>query len=470
MIFLLLVTGIGYQRGRTLEKMKQKHTHAFQVMEKLVIDSKEWKYNENKGGINPYLERNDSEQPPLNTPREDESSDGKSIGGDDHKQNKNGKEKEEASKQPPGNDELPDTPPPVDNEHSPTQDVTATTKESRDGKSKEEDGHQVNVYVKIWEDEQKGEESTKPVKATPLLVAAKNGITEIVKKILETFPVAIFDVDEDDKNIVLLAVENRQSHIYELMLKIETMDDSVFEKIDKNENSALHLTAMLSQKLPWSIPGVALQMQWEIKWYKYVMQSVGCVVSQTYNNKGQMAQEIFIESHKELVKDAVESISKTSQSFSVVAVLVASVAYASSATVPGGTDQTSGRPILFGEFPFQIFTVSVLVAFCFSVASLLMFLSIVSSPKPEDFERNLPVKLIVALTTLFIAIAAMLISFCAGNFLGIDKELKYVVFAIYTVTIFLVYLFAISLFPLYAYLYNATFNMVPKRSQMGLTF
>lgn len=105
-------------------------------------------------------------------------------------------------------------------------------------------------------------------KETPILIAAKNGITEIVQKILEKYPVAIQDMNMDKKNIVLLAVENRQPHVYRLLLKITPMKESVFRKVDNKGNSALHLAATLGEHKPWLIPGAALQMQWELKWYE----------------------------------------------------------------------------------------------------------------------------------------------------------------------------------------------------------
>jgi ankyrin repeat protein len=103
---------------------------------------------------------------------------------------------------------------------------------------------------------------------TPILIAAKNGITEIVEKILEHFPVAIHDRNVENKNIVLLAVENRQPHVYQLLLKRNILKDSVFRVVDNEGNSALHLAAKLGEYKPWLIPGAALQMQWEIKWYE----------------------------------------------------------------------------------------------------------------------------------------------------------------------------------------------------------
>lgn len=49
-----------------------------------------------------------------------------------------------------------------------------------------------------------------------MLAAARNGIVEMVEKILQVFPMTILDRDQEDKNLVLLAVENRQSNIYHL--------------------------------------------------------------------------------------------------------------------------------------------------------------------------------------------------------------------------------------------------------------
>jgi hypothetical protein len=101
---------------------------------------------------------------------------------------------------------------------------------------------------------------------SPVLVAAKKGITEMVERILRLYPVAIFDQDKDSKNIVLLAVEHRQVHVYDYMLIVSNVE-SAFWKLDKEGNSALHLAAMLSDRRLWST-GAALHIQWEIKWYK----------------------------------------------------------------------------------------------------------------------------------------------------------------------------------------------------------
>ena len=106
--------------------------------------------------------------------------------------------------------------------------------------------------------------------ATPILIAAKNGITEMVEKTLESYPVAMYDMDQDMKNIVLLAVEHKQPCVYELLLSLKkknVIKDSIFSEVDSDGNTALHLAAQKGG-FNWPVPGAASQMQWEIKWYE----------------------------------------------------------------------------------------------------------------------------------------------------------------------------------------------------------
>ena len=105
-------------------------------------------------------------------------------------------------------------------------------------------------------------------KETLILVATKDGIVEMVERILSLFPVAIHDMNLNKKNIVLLAVETRQPHVYEFMKKREILKESIFHVVDNEGNSALHPSAKSNNSHPWRIPSAALQMQWEIKWYE----------------------------------------------------------------------------------------------------------------------------------------------------------------------------------------------------------
>ena len=93
------------------------------------------------------------------------------------------------------------------------------------------------------------------------------GVTEVVKKILETFPVAIQDLDANGKNALLLTVENRQIKVFDLLMTMK-LPEFVLYQIDNEGNSAMHLAAKFQEHKPWRIPGTALQMQWVLKWLK----------------------------------------------------------------------------------------------------------------------------------------------------------------------------------------------------------
>ena len=106
---------------------------------------------------------------------------------------------------------------------------------------------------------------------TPILVAARNGITEMVETTLRIYPMAMYDVDnKHQKNIVLLTAEHKQPCVYKLLLSLKEekiIKKSVFCEVDNEGNSALHLAAK-STNFNWPVPGALSQMQWEIKWYE----------------------------------------------------------------------------------------------------------------------------------------------------------------------------------------------------------
>ncbi|RVW13806.1 hypothetical protein CK203_083609 [Vitis vinifera] len=76
---------------------------------------------------------------------------------------------------------------------------------------------------------------------TPILLASRNGIVEMVEKILQLFPMAIYDTNGFNQIIVLTAIENRQSHIYDFLLNSSHLIDKEGAFVDKGGNSALHL-------------------------------------------------------------------------------------------------------------------------------------------------------------------------------------------------------------------------------------
>lgn len=71
-------------------------------------------------------------------------------------------------------------------------------------------------------------------------------------------------------------------------------------------------------------------------------------------------------------------------------------------------------------------------------------------------------RLILGLTSLFMSIGAMLVSFCAGDFFVVEKKFKFAVYPIYAVMCFPVTFFAFAQLPLYIDLIKATIKKVPE--------
>ncbi|KAJ6685028.1 REPEAT PROTEIN putative-RELATED [Salix purpurea] len=177
---------------------------------------------------------------------------------------------------------------PIDLTNSSILDASKQDERSGSGGGRPNDLTNSSILDASKQDEGKLEITYKMEKTdTPLLMAAKNGITEIMEKILDKYSFAIHDLNSQKKNVVLLAVQYRQTHVYQFLIKRwkkNKVPDRVFRQVDDQGNSAMHHAAtMIKDYKPWRIPGAALQMQWEIKWYKvYMTQACMCKHKQTH--------------------------------------------------------------------------------------------------------------------------------------------------------------------------------------------
>ncbi|XP_022866466.1 ankyrin repeat-containing protein NPR4-like [Olea europaea var. sylvestris] len=222
---------------------------------------------------------------------------------------------------------------------------------------------------------------------------------------------------------------------------------------------------MLGEFLPWRIPGAALQMQCEIKWYKYVKSKIPRRSFVHNNTSGETPGKIFTQTHRKLVKEGTNWLIKTSESCSVIAALIATVAFATSATVPGGLKEDTGHPVLENQTEFDVFSITSLVALILAVTALVFFLSIITSRCEErDFEKTMPGKLLLGLSSLFASIVAMLISFCAGHTFILREKLRYASVPIYGVASIPVAFFALVQLPLCFDLLWSTLIKVPLRN------
>ena len=188
------------------------------------------------------------------------------------------------------------------------------------------------------------------------------------------------------------------------------------------------------------------------------------------NKENKTPEEIFNETHENLVKQGGEWLNKTSESCSVVAALIATVAFASSTTIPGSINETNGIPNLESHLMLTIFAVFSLIALCFSITALFSFLAILTSRyEQKDFRRDLPKKLLLGLTSLLVSITSMLISFCAGHYFMLKNKLKDKAFPVYAATCLPIVFFAIQQLPLYVDIVWAIFKKVPRSSNKAIS-
>ncbi|XP_022931020.1 uncharacterized protein LOC111437341 isoform X3 [Cucurbita moschata] len=311
-------------------------------------------------------------------------------------------------------------------------------------------------------------EKPQDVEATEsaMLLAAKNGVVEIVKGMSSRIPLAIYDTNKDKKNVVLLAAEYRQPEVFRFLLKETKLIESLFRAVDDNGNSALHLAATYPKSMIWRISGAALQLQWEIKWYKFVKESMPLFFFSQYNKEGKNAATIFRETHMGLVKRAGAWLTKTSKSCCVVGTLIVTVAFTSAASIPGGFNPSSGTPFLETQTPFLIFAVFSLIALCLSSTSVTMFLAILSYRfDTYDFRTNLPSKLLIGLLLLFLSIISMLVSFCAGHYFLMHRHIRHNIALLYTfVCLPVAFIYLLAKFHLYMDMLLTFFKKVPSRS------
>ncbi|KAF3660815.1 putative auxin-induced protein 5NG4-like [Capsicum annuum] len=425
----LLVLGIGLQRIKKVREKKSKHKSGVKIMKLMIEKEERYKFYKNTGEKPEDLYSRDRY---------------KQIGAP-----------------PPAPPEIVDD---TTEEDAPSN--TATTKQSQTSSTdeiKSDDSNSEAMSSLIATRMTIVLNTELPTtKETPLLVASKMGIVEMVRRILKKFPIAIQDTDSEEKNILLLAVEHRQTMVYNWLIG-EKYPEYVFYQVDKYGNNAVHLAAKYQNLEVWRIPGKALQLQGERKWYKYVKHTLP-QSDVRYNKKGQTPRRIFEETHAKLLVEGTEWISKTAESFSVVAALIATVAFATSATIPGGADD-KGKPHLENEPAFDVFSIASLVSLCFSVTALVFFLAILTSRcQHNDFEKDLPRKLLLGLTSLFASITAILVSFCAAHFFVLQDNFKNAAFPIYAATCIPVVFFAFNQFPLYVDLIRSYIQKLPLRS------
>nr|KAJ0189082.1 hypothetical protein LSAT_V11C800430900 [Lactuca sativa] len=293
-----------------------------------------------------------------------------------------------------------------------------------------------------------------------LFLAAEMGNTKFVVELIRQYPDLIWKVNDNNQSVFHIAVKHRHEGIYNLLYEIGSMKDLITPLKDQNENNMLHLVGKSAKrKRLQDVSGVALQMQRELLWFKEVEAMIPPSYRERKNKDGLTPHELFTKEHKDLVSQGEKWMKGTASQCMVVAALIATIVFAAAFTVPGGYNQSDGIPIFHTTPTFIVFVVTDAISLFSSTASILMFLSILTSRYAErDFLESLPKKLMLGLTSLFLSITSMTIAFSVSFFVLYRKGLIWVPIVIGFLAVMPVFLFAWLQYPLLADVIHSTYG------------
>ena len=133
------------------------------------------------------------------------------------------------------------------------------------------------------------------------------------------------------------------------------------------------------------------------------------------NKNGQTPRQLFIENHKEGMKEGEKWMKEIANSCKAEGALIVAITFAAAITVPGGYKQESGLPMFLNKKVFMLFIISDALSLLLASISLLIFLGFTSSNyKVKDFLLSLPKRMMIGIFTLIISIVFMMIAFCAS--------------------------------------------------------
>ncbi|XP_014519686.1 uncharacterized protein LOC106776729 [Vigna radiata var. radiata] len=256
-----------------------------------------------------------------------------------------------------------------------------------------------------------------------MLEAAKHGNVEFINAMRKANHDLLLAMDNHGRDIFSYAVLHRKHNVFQFMLTLSENKDIINYTTDMFGNNLLHLAAHLG---PLSNLNPALQMQREVQWFQAVEEVVHVKCREAKNDEGKKPKEIFIETHKELMKDGEKWIKETAGTFAIVSGLVITVMFAAVFTVPGGLHQDTGIPILIKEKQFTVFIVADVISLLASIITVLIYIDVQTwHHAPRDFLENLPTKIMSGLGCLSLSLVSMMIAFCAALGIVLQKSSLY---------------------------------------------
>ncbi|GJV21587.1 ankyrin repeat-containing domain, PGG domain protein [Tanacetum coccineum] len=269
-----------------------------------------------------------------------------------------------------------------------------------------------------------------------LFVATEMGNTKFLVELIRLYPDLIWKINDNGLSVFHIAVKHRHEGIYNLLHEIGAMKDMITPLRDEHENNMLHLVGKIAKKKRLEdVSGFALQMQRELLWFQEIRNMIPPSYRERKNKDDLTPHELFTKEHKDLVIRGEEWMKGTASQCMVVAALIATIVFAAAFTVPGGyaqsndqaSNQKNGVPVFHSKATFMVFVVADAISLFSSSASILMFLSILTSRYAErDFLESLPKKLMLGLAALFLSITTMTVAFSVSFFVLYHKGLLWI--------------------------------------------
>ncbi|KAH7862022.1 hypothetical protein Vadar_033714 [Vaccinium darrowii] len=301
------------------------------------------------------------------------------------------------------------------------------------------------------------EENKTEIPDKPLILATMHGYVEMVEEILKEYPWAVEYVDQQGRTILHVAIKYRQIKVLDRVEQMGVLK-RLGRKVDNKSNTILHMVGEKTEdRIVRQVRGPAFELQENLLLFERVRKMCPSSLRNTLNDDNKTAQKLFEDTNEPLRVTANEWLKQTAQNCSLVAVLIATVAFAAAYTIPGGSNQ-SGFPILLNRPFFVVFTMTDVLSLTFALTSVIIFLRILTSPfRLEDFKQPLPQMLMLGITFLIVSVTMMMVAFAATVILMIHNRGEWTKIALYTASFLPVFIFAVSYLPLYLNLVK-TFN------------
>lgn len=167
------------------------------------------------------------------------------------------------------------------------------------------------------------------------------------------------------------------------------------------------------------------------------------------NKDGETAEELLALNKEPLREKSQEWLKRTAGNCSIVAVLIATVAFAAAYTVPGGSKEADGSPVLLNQPFFVLFTITDVLSLTFCLTSVIFLSILTSSFHLRDFKQSLPQQLMLGITCLILSVSMMMLAFAATVILMIRNNQQWTRIVLYLVAFLPVTVFAVIYLPLY---------------------